>query len=280
MQQANTYRHWAAFSVAQYYEKYQRACRIRDLYPLVEDVFETPRSLNTALQYLRDAELIGHKQAEMASVVYAYYPIKPTIEELRELGAPTKLPDGSPIPDGADLTLPTDRVTDDDEVEALTDKDTPSPFDDGWPDDIARSDTRVAVADAPDTPDDEDEYECDVCGDTFSSPNKYGGHMSGHARAGDTADDGGEDEDDDPPVELGTPDDPPFGEAMGEAMSSEPDDDEGDEPTDEPIQAQYAGMDALDRAKDAAKSREYERAKLEAEAAARMFESAGLRRTN
>jgi hypothetical protein len=46
---------------------------------------------------------------------FAYYPTKSSIENLRDLEEPTELPDGSPVPDAYNTTLPTARVDKDEQ---------------------------------------------------------------------------------------------------------------------------------------------------------------------
>lgn len=117
MKRPNTQKHWTALAVARYYERNDTACRARDLYRYVSELFDKPDQLVWALTKLDDEDTIDHIVVKSPtkdggrSNTYAYYPTPITIEELRDLGEPTELPDGSPIPDTLDPSIPTKRVS-------------------------------------------------------------------------------------------------------------------------------------------------------------------------
>lgn len=130
IKQSNTKLHWTALAVARFYEKHGTACRARDLYPYVEELHDTPDHLISALYDLNDTDTVDHsvvmspRKTGGDSKTFAYYPTPITTETLRDLGEPTELPDGSPVPDDIDTSIPTDRVAAEDEVPPPENQDT------------------------------------------------------------------------------------------------------------------------------------------------------------
>lgn len=195
MKQPNTKLHWTALAVARYYDRFGTACRGRDLYPYVRDIHDKPDDLISALAALKD--VLGNISVKSpirsggSTVAFAYYPTSVTIEELRDIGEPTELPDGSPVPEDANTTIPSARVADDEEVPPPTDNDTMGlqyenmvsvrdrprgdhrEYDTSNLEDI---DVALAVPSDGDSDDDETPYACEYCGESFPSSHAKGGH--------------------------------------------------------------------------------------------------------
>jgi len=116
MKRPNTKIHWGALAVAKYYQKTGEAARLRDLYPTVREVFDTPDDLSASLANLLGTGTIDAKMCLSPSKnggktkTNAYYPTTITIEGLRDVGSPTKLTDGSAVPDYFSTDIPSERV--------------------------------------------------------------------------------------------------------------------------------------------------------------------------
>ena len=115
LQQSNTKSHWTLLAVARHFEIHGTACRARDLYEH-EQLHDTPDRLVATLARLKETGVLDYIEVMSPAKngnktrSFAYYPTKSSIENLRDLEEPTALPDGSPVPDEYDTTLPTARV--------------------------------------------------------------------------------------------------------------------------------------------------------------------------
>lgn len=120
MQQRNTKKHWLALSLVRYYHNTSEAARVRDLWPLVSEFYERPDNLVSQLGELKNRdELVDHLVTKSPGrkgdrKVFAYYPTEELAERLRGMGEPSYLPDGSPIPESLDPSLPDENTHPDD----------------------------------------------------------------------------------------------------------------------------------------------------------------------
>jgi len=206
MKRPNTKKHWTALTLARYYDEHQTAARARDLWPVLKEIYDDPNNLNRALGGLRKDDFVDHVPVKSPSrdggktKTFAYYPTKTTIEQLRDIGEPTEMPDGSAIPDDINPSLTTSRATEGDDV-ALPPSDVMAPeYQTSYAGDgqrrtsySKRDTTHISedpVADladdeADDEPvDDDDKHVCPYCGDTFDTPNGLGGHRTRAGRVG------------------------------------------------------------------------------------------------
>ena len=209
MKRPNTKKHWTALTLARYYDEHQTAARARDLWPVLKEIYDDPNNLNRALNGLRKDDFIDHVPVKSPSrdggktKTFAYYPTKTTIEQLRDIGEPTEMPDGSAIPDDINPSLTTSRATEGDNVD-LPPSDVMAPEyqtsyagDGQRPTSYSKRDTthisEDPVADLADdeaddeSDDDDDKHVCPYCGDTFDTPNGLGGHK-GWCEEGPNAD--------------------------------------------------------------------------------------------
>jgi hypothetical protein len=228
MKQPNTKKHWTALSIAAYYQKNGHACRARDLFPMVTAIHDDGDSLISSLHSLKADEIVGHVTVETgdngaSGRVFAYYPTTITIEDLRDIGLPTELPDHSPIPDEFDLTLPTERVSAEEEKAGdipLPTEDSPAleyarrpnqskvrenpreySTEDRFESDAEKLDFDHADDEVEDEDEDEDGYYCEQCGaGPFDSGKALGGHKSTHSYNEARADSDSTSEDDTPDV--------------------------------------------------------------------------------
>ena len=218
MKKPNTKKHWTALAVARYYDKFGTAARARDLYPNLDRIFDKPDQLVSALSKLNSEDYIDAMTVKSSSSngmrnVYAYYPTPITIEELRDIGLPTKFPDGEYVSDELDLELPTARVSTEDGTPPAPNTERPG-LKYAWNENAQRKageptidKPKPGIADEPDAvmpemeaADDEDEpveydldgldpeavelaldtllHICDNCGEMFDSGKALGGHRS------------------------------------------------------------------------------------------------------
>jgi hypothetical protein len=200
MLQKNTKQFWTTLAIARYYENEGTAARLRDIYPYLSEVVGNPSILSATLSTLNKKDVLDriYVQTSDGHGMYAYYPTPITIEELRDAGEPTELPDGSPIPADLNTEIPTSRVAAEDEVEAPRDATIPAPEyepstptgsrrgerDWEWPEE---PDAMIMVLDEEDDAESSDEgHHCEHCDTTFDSRFAYAGHLSG---CGESTDD-------------------------------------------------------------------------------------------
>jgi len=200
----NTKLHWALLAVARYFEEHGEAARVRDIHPRIDNLFDSPNTLSSTMFNLYDMGVLDHvvvispnQGGDSAVRTNAYYPTNITIDTLRDLGEPEKLPNGNPVPDDYDTHTPTERVALDDEVPLPSNLDRPGVME--WSgkgdrptaDDTPSPNTRdtetkpaIRLKPQPRTMDDDltpaiehnPEFTCDKCGETFENNAGLGSH--------------------------------------------------------------------------------------------------------
>ena len=204
LKKPNTKIHWTALALTRYWEQFDEAARARDLYPFVQDIHENPDSLISSLSNLREGDVIGFATMQSptnngrTTKAFAYYPTNITIDRLRDVGEPSKLPNGEYVPEDLDTSIPDARVTAEEEDDvSLPSGDATGleyvnmggsssrsklPSRDYDTSNLKEVDGVVDVQTDEDVDDieteDEDKYECPFCGDTFGNPHRFGGHKS------------------------------------------------------------------------------------------------------
>lgn len=119
MVQTNTMSQWTVLAVAKHYEQYEMGARTRDLWPYLNNMFEAPNHLSSMLHSLNGNGHLGKVKTkarytgtghggtnEQNMTVSGFYPTEDSIEYLEERGEPTEYPDGSPVPDDLDVSIP------------------------------------------------------------------------------------------------------------------------------------------------------------------------------